>query len=270
MIDYASHALYEGWVWHRRSKAPAHQFRYRISYVFLELDHLAEAFGGRWLWSCAGPAVAWLRRGDHLGDASTPLAEAVRQLVRAEGVDADGPVCLMTQLRYWGFVMNPVSFYFCYAANRRQLRAVVAEVHNTPWGEQHCYVLPLDDSRPGSAWLDKQFHVSPFMPMNQQYRWQVAPPAQRLRLRIENYEREQRQFSAVLNLRRRAWNTLELHRALWLFPLMTQRIFAAIYWQALRLWWKGARYHPHPRPVATAALPSPNTSLEHCECGHPG
>lgn len=249
MSDYAAHALYEGWVSHRRSQPLEHAFRYRMSWVFLDLDHLAEAFQGRWLWSCNRPAVAWLRRGDHLGDAVTPLAEATRQLVRAQGIDADGPVCLMTQLRYWGFVMNPVSFYFCYAADRQTLRAVVAEVHNTPWGERHCYVLPIDESHSASTWLDKQFHVSPFMPIDQQYRWQVAPPGESLRLRIANFEQGRRQFSASLSLRRRPWSALELHRALWLYPLMTQRIFAAIYWQALRLWWKGAPYHAHPGAI---------------------
>lgn len=267
MSEDSPHALYEGWVEHRRS-APSHSFRYRIQFVYLDLDELPQAFAGRWLWSASRPSLAWFRRADHLGDPNVPLADSVRELIAKNGIEATGPVRLLTQLRYFGFVMNPVSFYFCYAADGHTLRAVVAEVHNTPWGEEHCYVLSVDENSGEDIWLDKVFHVSPFMSLDYRYRFQLSAPSKSLNVRIENHQNGESRFHAQLNLQRRPWTAWQMHRALWLYPLMTQRIFLAIYWQALQLWWKGATYFPH--PGSQADTPKTNTPKEKAACGSPG
>ena len=249
MTANCRHAIYEGQVTHRRELPQTHAFSYRINFLFLDLDDLDAAFTGRWLWSMKWPNLAWVRRSDHLGEPGAGWSEAVRSLVATRGITASGRVKLLTQPRYLGFAMNPVSFYFCYDAHDA-LRAVVAEVHNTPWGEQHCYVLPADES--GEAqWLDKEFHVSPFMPMDIRYRWQFAAPGEQLQLSIENYRDEQLVFSAALSLRRRVWSAGELRRALLLYPFMTQRIYAGIYWQAFQLWRKKTPYFPHPGQLRT-------------------
>jgi DUF1365 family protein len=268
MNDFASHAIYEGTVMHRRLTPLRHQFRYRINFVYLNLDQLSEAFRGRWLWSCDRPSVAWFRRADHLGTPSTSLADATRELLRQHGIECAGPICLLTQLRCLGFIMNPVSFYFCYAADRQELRAVVAEVNNTPWGERHCYVLEAGGSPRLRARIDKRFHVSPFMPMDQQYHWRLSPPGESLRVGISNFRHGEHQFSAALNLRRREWNARELRRALWRHPLMPQRIYAGIYWQALKLWWRGAPYYQHPGSHPESAGRTQNIEEEHVECGN--
>lgn len=267
-----AHALYEGTIEHWRS-APAHRFRYRLQFVYLDLDELPQAFAGRWLWSAGRPSLAWFRRADHLGAPSESLASCIRQLLAERGIAANGPIRLLTQLRYFGFVMNPVSFYFCYDADGQTLRAVVAEVNNTPWGEQHCYVLPVPADSPSNGgspevWLEKAFHVSPFMSLDYRYRFELTAPAESLQIQIENFQNGECQFRAQLQLQRRPWTTWELHRGLWLHPLMTQRIYAGIYWQALRLWWKGATYHPHPGvpPINS----QPIISKEQAACRSPG
>jgi DUF1365 family protein len=281
MSPNSPHAIYEGWVQHRRSVPMVHEFRYRINFWYVDLDEIATAFRGRWFWSGTGPAPVWLRRQDHLGDPKMPLADAVRQLVAEHGITEVGPVRLLTQPRYFGFVMNPVSFYFCFDATGEQLRAVVAEVHNTPWGEEHCYVLPVDETE---AWLDKEFHVSPFMPMDLRYRFELTSPQQTLSVRIENHRTsesgdDEEIFSANLQLQRRPWTAWELHRALWLYPFTTQRIWAGIYWQALRLWWKGAPYFAHPGGLRTSTATTSKSTLtptatipakEKLACSDPG
>jgi DUF1365 family protein len=107
--------LYEGWVRHRRL-APVHNsFRYSLYMVYLDLGELDRVFRGRWLWSAHRFAPAWFRRKDHLGDPSRPLAEEVRSLVEQKtGKRPGGPIRLLTHLRYFGYCMNPVSFYYCF------------------------------------------------------------------------------------------------------------------------------------------------------------
>ena len=242
--------LYEGTVWHRRREPFPHCFRHNVSFLYIDLDEVAEAFSGRWLWAAHRPAVAWFRRRDYLGSSEQPLAQSVRELLAAHGLEGfRGPIRLLTHPRYFGFVMNPVSFYYCYDRDGESLRAVVADVTNTPWGERHSYVIHAADIKKPSLFsrtLKKDFHVSPFLPMDLTYRWRLSWPAERLKIHIEAWKHVNAVFSATMSLERRPWTTPNLRRAIWRFPFMTHRIAAAIYWQAFRLWWKGAPYHPHP------------------------
>ena len=244
--------LYEGRVRHRRFSPVEHGFSYSLFLVYLDLAELDSVFRGRWLWSTSRPAPARFRRDDHLGDPATPLDEAVRDFVASETGDRpEGPIRLLTHLRYFGYVINPVSFYYCFDAKGAKVRSVVAEVTNTPWGERHCYVLrgPAEsESRIGwSAETEKQMHVSPFLPMDMQYEWWFTPPGARLGVQMDVERNGERVLHADLSLRRREMTAFNLSRALVRFPLMTARVAAAIYWQALRLKLKGAPFHAHPQ-----------------------
>jgi len=244
--------LYRGRVWHHRSSPRAHAFRQRLFLLYLDLDELPGLFDGLWLWSARRPAVAWFRRADHLGDPALPLARAVRERVAREtGTLPEGPVRLLTHLRYLGYCMNPVSFYYCFDAGDEALEFIVAEVHNTPWGERHCYVLDCRAAPLAGGWhrfaLDKAFHVSPFMPMTQRYAWAFSLPRDRLDVRMTSLESGERRFEAGLALRGEPIAPRALARALFRFPFMTGQVIGAIYWQALRLWLKGAPFHPHPK-----------------------
>ena len=245
-------ALYVGSVRHRRIGPPANEFRYSLFQVYLDLDELDTVFRGRWLWSAKWPNVAWFRRADHLGDPAQPLAAAVRDLVENEtGRRPRGPIRLLTHLRYFGYVMNPVSFYYCFDAKGERVETIVAEVHNTPWGERHCYVLS-EARNEGSAGkkpyrFAKAFHVSPFMSMNQTYEWRFSKPAGQLAVHMENFERGGKLFDATLTLERRPITGASLTGALAAYPLLTLKVVGAIYWQALRLWLRGAPFHAHPK-----------------------
>jgi DUF1365 family protein len=242
--------LYEGTVWHRRRDPFLHQFRYDVSFLYIDLDEVEVAFRNRWLWSASRPSFAWFRRQDYLGPAKQPLVESVREVLTKNGLaDVQGPIRLLTHPRYFGFVMNPVSFYFCYDKSGETLEAVIADVTNTPWKERHSYVIRAADLHsPGtfSRSLEKVFHVSPFLPMEMTYQWQLSAPGEQLKVHIESRKEERSVFSATMSLARRPWTTANLRRALWRFPFMTHRVALAIYWQALQIWWKGAKYYPHP------------------------
>jgi DUF1365 family protein len=167
----------------------------------------------------------------------------------------DGPVRLLTHLRYFGHCFNPVSFYYCFDASDTRVEAIVAEVNNTPWNEQHCYVLPREEATVRGAAqgfsMHKAFHVSPFLPMEQDYEWRFVEPDDRLIVHMKNIENGRTRFDATLTLERREITGGSLARALARFPLMTVRVVALIHWQALKLWIKGATFHTHPAKRGT-------------------
>ena len=248
--------LYEGSVRHRRHGTPSDEFHHRLSMLYLDLDELPELFDDRLLWSARRPAPLWFRRADYLGDPEQPLSESVKRLVlERTGIVIDGPIRLLTHVRCLGHCFNPVSFYYCHNA-RERIRAVVAEVTNTPWGERHAYVLAVPE-RPsdvpgGSRVMRGQFakalHVSPLMGMEHSYDWRLSEPGERLSVHIEssNSEGGELVFDATLSLARRELNARELRRVLLRYPLPTLRLTTRIYTHALGLRLRGASWHPHP------------------------
>jgi hypothetical protein len=243
-------ALYQGTVIHRRFTPVPHEFRYRVSYLYLDLAELDTVFARRWLWSVDRPNWVAFHRADHLGDPQVPLDTAVRDLVAERtGFRPDGPIRLLTLPRYFGFGFNPVSFYYCWNASGGALSAIVAEVNNTPWGERHCYVLDPGESlkRGGHRYrFGKDFHVSPFLAMDYVYDWRFTEPGGDLAVVMRNERDGRLDFEATMALSHRPLDGPQLARALAGFPFMSGKVVAAIYWQALRLWWKGVPFHPHP------------------------
>jgi DUF1365 family protein len=244
-------ALYLGRLRHRRFAPRRHAFSYAVFMVWLDLAELDSVFRGRWLWSTRRRALAWFRRADYLGDPTIPLDEAVRgRVAQALGARPAGPIRMLGQLRNFGHCFNPVVFYYCYDAADTRVETIVAEITNTPWRERHSYVLPVAaGSKPGRTMqfeIAKDFHVSPFMAMEQDYRWQFGVPGQRLAVHMENRQEGQQVFDATLNLSRRPISTRSLALVLLRFPVSTLRVLVAIHWQALRLWWKRVPFHSHP------------------------
>jgi DUF1365 family protein len=268
-------AIYEGTIRHRRFEPIEHCFRYPLFLMYLDLDELPDVLDPYPLFSARRRALARFRREDFMGDPAQPLDECARDTVAAAtGKRAGGPVRLLTGLRYFGHSFNPVSFYFCFGSGGERVDAVVADVQNIPWGERHPYVLARGGRR-GTVLgeeLEKTFHVSPLMGMDQTYSFRASEPGESIAVHIESRPRESAKthpqdafsrtrrsptFDATLNLRRRELSRGTLARMLARYPAMSLQVVAKIYAQSLRLKLKGARYHPHPEGSRPRGFVSP-------------
>jgi len=264
--------IYEGCVVHRRRGPVKHRFRYRLSMVYLDLDELPTLLGPRGLIRQRRFAAASFRPEDHLalaaaGGSARRAAATAREVVRREtGFAPDGPVRLLTQLRYWGYYFSPLNLYYCFSNDQSRLDAIVAEVSNTPWKEQHLYVLWAGNRSAGEARAGgqtsgasigfshaKAFHVSPFMDMEMRYDWRLTRPAKRLQVAVTNVQEGSVLFEAGLSLARRPLTSSGLAQTMLRYPWMTGQITAAIYFQAFKLWWKACPSYPHPNKQAQLA-----------------
>lgn len=244
-------AIYEGWVRHRRYAPRPHTFQYSMFMMYLDLSEIDRVFKRRLLWSSNRPAPAWFRRDDHSGDPAEPLDSTIRSLVRERAcARADGPIRLLTHLRYFGYIFNPVSLFYCFDESGTRVETIVAEITNTPWKERYCYVLPEAMNRATGERkrfrFPKSFHISPFMGMDQVYDWSITDPGKNLGVHMMNYEGETKLFDATMHLRRTEITTASLARVLVQYPLMTAKVIGGIYWNALRLKLKGTPFHPYP------------------------
>jgi len=244
-------ALYEGTLHHQRRGAVRHQFGYQVAMPYLELGELDEVFARHPLWSVGRANAVFFRRADFLGDPAVPLDTAIRDLVEARtSRRPTGPIRMLAHLRTWGWLFNPITVYFCMDERGRRMESLVLDVTNTPWHEHHAYVV---DGGEGEHVFHKELHVSPFFGMDQHYRLRVFEPGERLALRLSSLQGDTVVFEASLALRRREISRAALGRLLWRYPLLTLRVSAGIYRQALRLWSKGAPLHSHPARIPVRA-----------------
>ncbi|MBM4005459.1 MAG: DUF1365 domain-containing protein [Planctomycetes bacterium] len=244
--------IYHGTVAHQRFEPVTHRFSYKLYMLYLDLDELPGLVGRGKTISGSRFGLASFLRGDHLFDRERPLADEVRERVaRQTGIACRGPIRLLTQLRYFGYYMSPLNLFYCLRECGTRVEAVVAEVNNTPWNERHCYLLWDGNREPEDSGMrfihPKDFHVSPFMDMDLEYDWRLSPPDASLKVCLANRRAGKTLFTASMNLERRELSRSALRRMSLRFPVMTARISAAIYLQALRLWWKKCPFYAHPR-----------------------
>lgn len=249
----------EGTVRHRRKYPVQHEFQYSTGMLALDTDEWHSVTALSPLFSLERFNWLSLRRKDYFRPEAGDLSAAVRDHVaEATGWRPDGEVELITHPRYFGYVFNPVSFYFCYRAGDEPAsgavpKVIVAQITNTPWQDRHVYCLETTANGPSNAgWrterfeFSKRFHVSPFNGMNQHYQWTFSFRGPELRIHMNVFEAGRKHFDATLVVQRSPLNRKDVHRSLRKFPLEAFKVVAGIYWHALKLKLKGAPFYTHP------------------------
>ena len=253
-------ALYEGRVVHHRHTPVDHRFTFPIAMVLLDLAEVGSVCRLHPLWSEEQPNAVSFRRRDYLGDPSIPLDVAVRDLVEERtGARPSGPVAVLTQLRTWGWLFNPITTYYCYEPTGSVVETTVVQVTNTPWHQRTAYVL----GGTGSHLVAKEMHVSPFLSMDVTHRFTIGEPGDRLTLAVDDLHGDELVFAASMALARVPVGRRGQGRLLWRYPVMTVRVSAGIYLQALALHRKGVPFHRHPDRIPAPRGGAPIDGLEH-------
>ncbi|MGF1687306.1 DUF1365 domain-containing protein [Photobacterium japonica] len=244
-------ALFVGSVRHRRFHPVEHQFNYPMFMPFIDLDELdaleqtVTGFGQKW-WH-----FARLDAGDYLRDdqQATTLKQAViNKAARLTGEMVDGRVMMLCQLRYAGLYFSPINLYYLYD-QQGEWKTVLVEVSNTPWNGRHYYALPAKTAWNTPQWRgEKQFHVSPFNPMDQYYQWQLKDPLKQLLVHLDIHDQsdDRKVLDATMAMQRQPFTTAVLWRLLAKTPVQTAKVVIGIYWQAFKLWRKKAPFYDHP------------------------
>ena len=242
-------AIYTGTLRHRRFEPARHEFNYPLFMAFLDVDRIPELMQVSPFSSYERLNWASFQERDHFGDPALPLrerltADAAKQGVRLSG----GPIFLLTNLRYLGYNFNPISLFYCYSP-QGELETILAEVNST-FGESHNYWLStanqVSAQQARTYRCPKAMHVSPFMPMQLEYRFVLPQPGEQLTAHMNTLDGAHSAFDATLRLQREPWSAASLQRALLRFPWVTAKVMAAIHWEALKLYFKKVPVFTHP------------------------
>ena len=231
--------------YHGRKGPVSNAFRYAIDYVLIDL--VADVSRPT-LFSRNQFNLMSLFDSDHGGapKAGRGLAWA-RDVLKAQNLPGQERILLLAQPRSLGHVFNPVSFWLCMDA-QDTLRVVIAEVSNT-FGQRHSYLCHKDDLSPITAKdivrAQKIFHVSPFQPIEGDYRFQFDIRAERIGISIEYYRAGGGLIATLVGPRKPLSNASILSGFL-RRPLGSRRVLALIHWQAIKLWLRRARFRSCP------------------------
>jgi DUF1365 family protein len=248
--------LYRGRVMHARLRPFQHRFDYAVWSLLLDLDRIEEAVASAPLLRRNRFGLVGFHDRDHGPRDGSALRPHVDRLLARAGLPRPARVRLLCHPRVLGYAFNPLAIYFC-EDERGALEALVYEVRNT-FGEHHSYVCPVAPGEASAAGVrqarDKLFFVSPFLELDLRYRFRVAPPDERLRLRILVDRAGAPVLATAYTAEREPLTDAALLRACRAVPLLGLKIMAAIHWEALRVWLKGARLVARPAPPPPASF----------------
>lgn len=269
MVKPSSSAIYECEVMHRRLTPTVHQFRYRVFYLWLDLDELPMLDKQLRLLGHNRSRVFSFFDADHLGSEPGPLKARLLAWLVAEGVDTTriATVHLLCFPRVLGYVFNPVCFFYCFDKDGTPIYAVT-QVTNT-FKEQKLYLVQ-DQEADGRfrRIVPKHFYVSPFMDLELCFDFKLRVPGEKLEIHIDDRKADERVLLSALTGTRTALTDARLLWCAVKYPLLTLKVIFLIHWEALRLWLKRLPVHRKAsrpdlqqnvlRPHATLAANTPS------------
>ena len=240
-MSFFNSCIYSGFVIHRRFKPKRHFFSYKTFSLFIDLNEI-ESLGKRInFFSYNRFNVLSFYDVDHgPRDGSSLTKWAKNVLTNAKINIGSGTIKLLCYPRFFGYVFNPLSVFYCYDDNS-QLKAILYEVKNT-FNEQHTYVF---SANPSSNLIlhrcDKKFYVSPFMEMKTFYNFRLLNPDKILNIFIKQSDTQGTLLTACQFGKKIEISSRSLLFQFLRHPLMSFKVIMAIHFEALRLWIKGVK-----------------------------
>lgn len=238
--------LFKGTVHHERRLPTQHAFDYQMYFFWLKLSEIESLSDSTRGFACNSIAPYQFRSRDYLTFAQPQsideMDSAIRKKMRELGAEkVDGDLFFMGQIRALGIFFSPVNFYFHRQHGDQDCNWMLAEVSNTPWNQRHYYLVNMSEQSDSQ----KAFHVSPFNPIDMQYKWQIAQPSDTFNMALSCYQ-QQRHFTASLALRKQPLNSRSMTKLILKMPSTTLFSVVGIYWQALKLFLKRTPVYSHP------------------------
>lgn len=235
--------LYETRIWHRRLIPKEHEFAYKFFSFYIDLDELDILVSDKGLVSRNRFNVYSFYDRDHVTRDCLNVKESLYAWLAERGVDmSGGRVMLLTYFRVFGYVFNPVSFYFCFDRDRRPV-GVVPEVGNTfgelklfLLGNKHLSGVQFDHSE------EKMYYVSPFTRLDDRFDFRLQIPDESLNIQVDTSRSGQKVIETAMTGQRHLWSQRELLKMGLKFPFVTAKVITLIHWHAFRLWLKKIPY----------------------------
>lgn len=242
-------ALYSGSIMHARMKPKEHRFAYSVFSLLVDLDRLDEAEHSTRLFSLNRFNLLSFHEKDHGPRDGSDLRKHIEGLLDDQGLAAPARILLLAYPRVLGYGFNPLSVYYAYAADGH-LIALVYEVRNT-FGGMHTYVAPVEPGQMSDAGVrqeqGKEFHVSPFISMDQRYYFRMLPPGDVVRVRILEKDAEGPLLSATFSGAKEPFTSRNILRQCLRIPFLTLKVVCAIHWEAFKIWRKRVPFHSGPK-----------------------
>ena len=240
-MNSLSSCIYSGLTTHKRFKPKKHFFTYKTFSLLIDLKEIEDLEKKIKFFSYNKFNILSFYNIDHGPRDGSSLNKWTKKILSKAKINiVGGKIKLLCFPRFFGYVFNPLSIFYCYD-KKSKLKAVLYEVKNT-FNEQHTYVFRSKSS--SNIILhkcQKKFYVSPFIAMKTFYNFRLSIPKNNISVLIK-----QSDVSGLLLIAHQAGKRIKLnsHNLLVQFlkhPLMSFKVIAAIHFEAFRLWIKGIK-----------------------------
>ncbi len=236
--------LYETNIMHCRIRPRRHRFLHKIFMFYLNLDEIDSLSRQLHLISHNKANIYNFRDDDHFEVDGLGIKEKVFKFLKKNDVILEeGKIMLLTNLRTFGYVFNPVSFYFCFD-KRGMPVCVVPEIGNT-FGEIKPFFIGHGNFSNGQflSQQKKYFYISPFVKADLPMDFELNVPSEHLDIKIDDFDEQGKFLYTVMSGKRRELTNGNLLLLTLKYPLITLKVIFLIHFHALRLWLKKVPFY---------------------------
>ena len=239
-IKFTNDCLFKGRVFHKRFYPFENEFTYKLTYFWIDIKPKVRRkllkFNGLSLFSFFDQDHGEIGR-----DKSISLYSYYSKMLESEKIDVNiiKALCLP---RLFNYQFNPISIFMCFKKNKKPT-AIIFEVSNT-FGERHAYICRLPVIKMENK---KIFYVSPFFDVEGKYELKFQISEKKVEFSVTYLKKKKIIFIANFNGIGIELNEKTLISLFFANFFQNFKVTLGIYYEALKLWFKGATYNKKPK-----------------------